>query len=81
MENLDTGLLLSKKDIELHRKWFVEMTRLLGINVLYRAPRESKNYDLHGELDSKYYEPQVVGVIFQEHVDQKTMKKLGWNAE
>lgn len=81
MENKDTGLLLNKKNIEIHRQYFNQMVKLLGINVLYRAPRESKQYDLHGELDSKYCEPMVVGCIFQDHTDQKTMKKLGWNAE
>ena len=29
----------------------------------------------------RYKEEQKVGVIFQEHIDQKTAKKLGWNAE
>lgn len=82
MENKDTGLLLNKQDIGLFRMWFKQMTELIGLNVLYRAPRETtKEYDGHGELDSLYYEPVVVGVIYNEHVDQKTMKKLGWNAE
>ena len=82
MDNKDTGLLLNKKNIELNRRYFKQMVKLLGINVLYRAPRpESKTYDLHGELDSLYYEPIVVGCIYNEHTDQKTMKKLGWNAE
>lgn len=81
MEDKDTGLLLPKQDIALFRVWFKEMTHLLGLNVLYRAPRESKQYDQYGELDANYYEPIVVGAIYNEHVDQKTMKKLGWNAE
>lgn len=81
MENKDTGLLLNKKDIELFRSWFKEMTRLIGINVLYRAPKDSKEYDIHGEMDARYYPPVVVGCIFNENTDQKTMKKLGWNAE
>lgn len=81
MENSDTGLLLSKKDIELHRSYFRQMTRLIGINVVYRAPREGKEYDGYGELDSFYDEPMVIGVIFEEHPTQRTMRKLGWNSE
>lgn len=81
MENKDTGLLLNEKNLKLNRFYFEQMVRLRGINVLYRAPRESKQYDMHGELDSLYYEPQVVGCIYDQHTDQKTMKKLGWNAE
>jgi len=82
MEDLDTGLLLSKKNIELHRMWFKQFVKLHGINVLFRAPREnSKTYNCYGELDSFYYEPKTVGCIYDEHPTQKTMKKLGWNAE
>lgn len=82
MKDSDTGILLHRKDIELHRKWFNQMTKLIGLNVLYRAPREeSKQYDTWGELDTHYYEPIVVGCIYQEHPTQKTAKKMGWNAE
>lgn len=73
--------LLMNKDIKLHRKWFKEMTKFLGVNCVYRAPRSSKEFDVHGELDTPYYEPLTVGCIFQEHPDQKTLKKQGWVAE
>ena len=81
MDNKDTGLLLHKSDIELHRKWFKQMVKLIGLNVIYRAPRDSKQYDTWGELDAHYYEPVLVGCIYQDHPDQKTAKKMGWNAE
>lgn len=82
MEDRDTGLLLNKKNIELNRFYFKQALKLYGINVLYRAPRkDQKQYDLHGELDALYTEPIVVACIYNEHTDQKTMKKLGWNAE
>lgn len=82
MESQDTGLLLNKEDIELQRGYFKEMCRLLGINVVYKAPRpQSKDYDLHGELDTKYMEPTIVSCIFNEHPNQWTMKKLGWVSE
>ena len=81
MDNKDTGLLLNGNNIKLHRQYFSEMVKLLGIQVLYRAPRESKTYNGYGELDSFYYEPIKVGCIFNEHPPQKTMRKLGWNSE
>lgn len=81
MENKDTGLLLHKEDIALQRMWFKQMTELIGLKVLYRAPRKDKEYDLHGELDAHYYEPEIVGCIYDDHPTQQTMKKLGWNAE
>lgn len=81
MENKDTGILLNAKDIKLHRKWFDQMVKLLGIMVLYREPKLGKHWDMYGELDTFYEPPRPVGCIFEEHPDQKTMKKLGWNAE
>ena len=82
MEERDTGILLHKKDIELHREWFKEMTTLLGTTVIYRAPKEGiKNWDIHGDLDAKYETPIQTGVIFDEHPSIWTMKKLGWAVE
>lgn len=74
------GLLLNQ-DILLHREYFKEMTRLIGINVIYRSPKTNKHYDGYGELDSFYNEPELVGCIFEEHPNQKTLKKLGWVSE
>ena len=76
----DYGVLLNK-DIKLHRKYFKEMVKLLGINCIYRAPLSGKNFDKHGDLDSRYAKGLVVGCIFQEHPDQKSLKKMGWVAE
>lgn len=61
--------------------YFKQMVKLHGIFCTYRAPRNDKEFDYHGELDAKYYEPMKVGCIFQEHPDQKSMKKMGWVAE
>lgn len=74
------GILLNK-DIKLHRQYFQQMVKLIGINCIYRAPRRSKEHDAHGDLDTKYCEPITVGVIFDQHPDQKTLKKAGWVAE
>lgn len=81
MENKDTGLLLDKQNITLQRKYFEELVRLKGINLIYRAPRENKSYNGYGELDAFFYEPNVVGCIFEDHPTQWTMKKLGWDSE
>lgn len=74
------GLLLNK-DIKLHRKWFDEMVRLLGIQVIYRAPRKDKHYTTYSEIDSNYQSPLLVGCIFDEHPTQQTLKKIGWISE
>lgn len=81
----DYGMLLNK-DIKLHRTWFKQMTKLIGINCQYKAPiidnLTIKEFDTYGDLKAKYpKEWTTVGVIFQEHLDQKTLKKIGWVAE
>ena len=81
MENQDTGLLLSKQNIQLYRAWFKQFVALHGIKVLHRAPRPGKTYNGYGELETFYFEPEEVGCIFDEHPNQKSMKKMGWNAE
>ena len=76
----DYGILITP-EIKLHRQYFKEMVKLLGVNCIYRAPLPGKTFDMHGDLDAKYYPGEVVGVIFQDHPDQKTLKKMGWVAE
>lgn len=76
----DYGILINK-DIKLHRLYFKQMTKLLGINCIYRIPLEGKTFDSHGDLDSKYKPGINVGCIFQDHPDQKTLKKMGWISE
>ena len=76
----DYGILITP-EIKLHRQYFKEMVKLLGVNCIYRAPLPGKTFDAHGDLDAKYYPGEVVSVIFQEHPDQKTLKKMGWVAE
>lgn len=80
MEN-NYGLLLKQKDILLQRKYFEECVTMLGVKVIHRAPRPSKHYTQYSEIESNYFEPEIVGCMFDEHPNQRTMKKLGWNAE
>lgn len=81
MINDSYGYLLDKKDIMLQRGYFEELTKLLGVTVIHRAPRSGKTYTTYSEIDSNYYEPVATGCIFDEHPTPRTMKKLGWNAE
>lgn len=74
------GLLINK-DIKLHRIWFKQMTALHGINCKYRAPLNNKDYDIHGDLQTSYKPEILVGCLFVEHPDQKSLKKAGWVAE
>ncbi len=67
--------------IKLHRQWFKEMTDLLGIYCKYREPLANKTFDKRGDLVSGYKKPITVGVIFEEHPTQQSLKKMGWVAE
>lgn len=82
MSDLDSkyGLLLTD-DIKLHRNWFKEMCKLIGIKVIYRAPRPDKHYTTYAEIDGNYEGPLVEGCIFEEHPEQQTLKKIGWVSE
>ena len=86
---------LMHPSIKLHRQWFIEMTRLLGIRVNYFYPINSKidqstqkltvkkgvNWTLYAELTSNYAPPIPIHCIFDQHPDQQTMKKIGWMSE
>lgn len=72
---------LLKPEIKLHRQWFREMVKLLGIRVLYRAVKPDKTYTTYGELDANYEQPILVGCIFDDHPTQQTLKKINWVSE
>lgn len=76
----DYGILVGK-DILLHRMWFKQCVALHGINCKYRAPLNNKEYDNRGDLQSGYKPAIVVGCLFEEHPNQKSLKKAGWVAE
>ena len=77
----DFGFLVRGNDIKLHRSWFKQMIQLHGINVVYREPLQNKDYDSRGDLISGYKPGITIGCIFQDHPDQKSLKKMGWVAE
>lgn len=76
----DYGVLLNQ-NTKLHRRYFNEMVKLIGIQVLYKAPMGNKHYNLQSELVSSYEDPIKVGCVFEEHLTQQTAKKLGWISE
>lgn len=79
-DNKKFGSLLTP-DIKLYRQYFEELVSLYGIKVVYYAPRTDKHYEMHGELFSNYQEPEVIGCIFDEYPDQRSMRKKGWVVE
>jgi hypothetical protein len=76
----DYGLLINS-DIKLYRTWFKQMTALHGINCKYRAPLSNKHNDIHGDLQTGYKPEIIVGCLFEEHPNQKSLRKAGWVAE
>ena len=81
MEQKDNYGLLIRPDVKLHRRYFSEMVRLIGVQVIYRSPFPGKHWTTYAEIDSNYTKPLLVGCIFDEHPQQRTMKKLGWDSE
>ena len=81
MDKKDVGILLNGNNIKLHRQYFKQTVKLIGINVIYRALMEDKHWDGFGELDGSFYPPMLVGCLFTDHPNQKTLKKIGWVAE
>lgn len=79
MEN-NYGLLLNST-AKLHRQYFNEMVKLIGINVIYRPPKKDKHWTTYAEIESNYKPPLLVGCIFNDHPTQRSMKKAGWISE
>ena len=74
------GLLLNQ-NAKLHRQYCREAVKLLGIYVLYRAPKPGKHYTTYNEIEDNYEEPLLIGCLFNDHPDQTTLRKIGWVAE
>ena len=77
----DYGTLIIENNIKLHRMWFKQCVALHGINCKYKAPLNNKEYDNRGDLQTGYGPEIVVGCLFEEHPNQKSLKKAGWVAE
>ena len=76
------GVLINK-DTLLQREYFKEFARLRGFESEYQYPLpESKRYSTQGEeIRANFSTPQPVWCILNDITDQKTARKLGWNAE
>lgn len=72
---------LINTNTKLHRQYFREAVKLLGVRVLYRAPLPGKKWTTYGEMDNNFAPPILVGCLFEEHPTIKTMKRLGWDHE
>ena len=55
---------LTQPSVKLHRKYFIEMTHLIGIYVYYRYPMKGKRWTTYDELNSNYVDPIKIGCIF-----------------
>ena len=80
-EQLSYGMLFNEKDMKLQRVYFIEMASLIGVNVIYRAPKQNKHWTTYSEIESNYFPPVLISGIMNEFPDHKTMKKLGWDSE
>ena len=80
MEENKYGILINQ-DTKLHRQYFKEMCKLIGVNVIFRAPKPGKHYTTYTEIVANYEPPVVVGCIFEEYPKQQTLKKMGWVSE
>lgn len=81
MNSGNYGVLLRDSDIKIHRKYFEEMCKLIGVNVLYYIPKDNKHWTTYAEIKTNFYDPILVSCIFEDHPNQYTMKKLGWDSE
>lgn len=81
MPDENYGTLLQGNNIKLNRQWFEQMARLIGVKVIYKSPLSEKPYTQAGEVQSNYSSPVAAWVIFNEHPEPRTMKKLGWDSE
>ena len=79
--NTNYGFMYNEQDIKLQRAWFKEMCDMYGVMVQYYAPLPDKHWTTYSEIKSNYHEPQRISAMYNEIVDQRTMKLLGWVAE
>ena len=75
--NSNFGVLLNAKNIKLNRYYFDQMAKLIGVKLIYRAPKAGKDYTTYGEIDTMFEQPVAVWGVYEEHPTQQTMRKLG----
>ena len=74
------GVLLTP-DIKIHRRYFNEMVKLIGIQCIYYPVCNDDKYTSVAEFKTHHQAPELVGCIFDEHPTQQTLKKMKWLSE
>lgn len=73
--------LLIKNDANIYKSFFKEMSKLIGIKVLYQYIIDN-DYSIHSEsVNEKLSEPIELDIIFHENPKVSTLRKLGWLSE
>ena len=79
--NTNYGFLYNESDIKLYRNYFIEVCNAIGIKVKYRSLLPGNHWTSYSEILGRYSDEEDVMCIFNEHPDQRTMKKFGWVSE
>ena len=72
--------LLNRDDARIHRAYFQEMTKLIGIQVLYQYVIKQE-LTIHSEDNSTLSQPIQLDILFDENPSQKTLNRMGWVSE
>lgn len=73
--------LLVDADAAMFRRYFKEMSKLLGIRCKYQYVLKDKDYTIYSELKASYSEPLLVDLVFEDRPKQKTLRRHGWFSE
>ena len=66
--------LLNRDDARIHRAYFEEMTKLIGIQVLYQYVIKQE-LTIHSEDNSTLSQPMQLDILFDENPSQKTLNR------
>lgn len=72
--------LLVRQDVRIHRAYFSEMCKLIGVSVAYQYVVKSE-MTIHSEDNSFLSVPLRIDVIFDDQPSVDTLKRLGWVTE
>lgn len=73
---------LIKNDALIHRRYFKEVLRLMGIDgMYYQIKPGTSHYNESGEFSALYEKPIPCQFIFDQVPTVSTLKKLGWITE
>ena len=72
--------LLNRSDSRIHRRFFSEMCKLIGMRVEYQYVVK-QSLTLHSEDNSDLSAPIPLDILFDENPSVDTLNKLGWMTE